>query len=177
MPKPMIPDSLHYDRLVDKALRGVMREALDRVALRGELPGNHHFYFTFQTNHPGVVMSERLRAQYPRDITIVLQYQFYDLEVADDRFAVTLTFGGVPERIVVPYVAISTFADPSVNFMLQFQPREDEPPQRSATIASLERAERPSGTSIPAAASEDKAADAASAKRGEVVTLDAFRKK
>jgi len=116
----MARDSLHYDKMVETALRGVVRQALASVVDQG-LPGNHHFYLTFRTTHPGVDIADRLHAQYPQEMTIVLQHQFWGLEVTDDYFVVNLSFSNVPERLKVPYAALVSFVDPSVKFGLQFQ--------------------------------------------------------
>lgn len=166
MPK----EQLRYDRMVETALRGVVRDALKQVADRG-LPGNHHFYLTFRTAYPGVELPDYLKSQYPNEMTIVLQYQFYGLELTEDAFAVTLSFNNVHERLGIPFGAITTFADPSVNFALQFQPVTPE----TAEIA-------PIGSAKPERKDEAKPAAAVAPegeepKRGEVVTLDAFRKK
>jgi hypothetical protein len=165
MPK----EQLRYDRMVETALRGVVRDALTEVAERG-LPGNHHFYLTFRTGYPGVDIPDYLASQYPNEMTIVLQFQYYGLDVTDDHFEVTLSFNNVHERLVIPFAAITTFADPSVNFALQFQP-----------LAAAESAEVSSIPPRPAAErAEEKVEEAAPAeepKRGEVVALDAFRKK
>ncbi len=116
----MARDSLHYDKMVENALRGVVRQALASVIEQG-LPGSHHFYLTFRTTHPGVEIAERLHAQYPQDMTIVLQHQFWGLEVNDEYFVVNLSFSNIPERLKVPYAALVSFVDPSVKFGLQFQ--------------------------------------------------------
>jgi hypothetical protein len=116
----MARDSLHYDKMVENALRGVVRQALASVIDQG-LPGNHHFYLTFRTSHPGVEIADRLRAQYPQEMTIVLQHQFWGLEVTDEHFVVNLSFSNIPERLEVPYAALVSFVDPSVKFGLQFQ--------------------------------------------------------
>ncbi|HEY4136730.1 MAG TPA: ClpXP protease specificity-enhancing factor SspB [Alphaproteobacteria bacterium] len=121
----MARDILHYDKMVESALRGVVREALIFVSKNG-LPGNHHFYLTFRTDYPGVDISETLHAQYPVDMTVVLQHQYWGLEVNDDHFVVNLSFSNVPERLQVPYAAMISFVDPSVKFGLQFQPAEGE---------------------------------------------------
>ncbi|PWC40599.1 ClpXP protease specificity-enhancing factor SspB [Azospirillum sp. TSO22-1] len=165
----MAKEQLRYDKMVETALRGVVRDALRQVADRG-LPGNHHFYLTFRTSYPGVDIPEYLHGQYPNEMTIVLQYQYYGLEIDEEKFAVTLSFNNVHERLEIPLGAITTFADPSVNFALQFQPAL---PAESAAVAPLgERAPH-------AAAAKEEAKPAADdePKRGEVVTLDAFRKK
>lgn len=162
-------EQLRYDRMVENALRGVVRDALTQVAERG-LPGNHHFYLTFRTGYPGVSIPDYLTAQYPNEMTIVLQFQYYGLEVTEDRFEVTLSFNNVHERLVIPFAAISTFADPSVNFALQFQPAAA--PEAAEVAAMPARAADRKDEAKPAA--EEPAEPP---KRGEVVTLDAFRKK
>ncbi|MGH6891292.1 MAG: SspB family protein, partial [Dongiaceae bacterium] len=116
----MSKDWLRYDRMVEDALRGVVRRALIDVSTSG-LPGDHHFYLTFRTGESGVQIGPALKAQYPKEMTIVLQHQFSRLEVNEDSFGVTLSFGGKHERLVVPYRAIVSFADPSVKFGLQFE--------------------------------------------------------
>jgi len=123
----MARDTLQYDKMVEGALRGVVREALVYISKNG-LPGNHHFYLTFRTDHPGVDISETLRGQYPNDMTVVLQHQYWGLEVNDDHFVVNLSFNNVPERLQVPYAALMSFVDPSVKFGLQFQPVDPETP-------------------------------------------------
>lgn len=155
-------DLLRYDKMVETALRGVVREALARTVASG-LPGTHHFYITFKTRYPGVSLSSALQAQYPEEMTIVLEHQFWELEVEEERFAVTLSFQGKPERVSVPFEAITSFTDPSVKFGLQFQPGEGAaPPAAPAPIAEEKK-------------KTDKSAKGA--KTGEVVTLDSFRKK
>lgn len=171
----MSREQLRYDLMVESALRGVVREALTQVAERG-LPGNHHFYLTFRTGFPGVSIPDYLSAQYPNEMTIVLQFQYYGLEVHDDRFEVTLSFNNVHERLVIPFAAISTFADPSVNFALQFQPMipaesADVAPLPSRAAGAEKSADKGEKADVkPAGPSEEP-------KRGEVVALDAFRKK
>ncbi len=160
MPKEQ---QLRYDRMVEAALRGVVRSALKQVGMSG-LPGNHHFYLTFRTSYRGVKIPDYLRSQYPGEMTIVLQYQFFGLDVTEEQFSVTLSFNNVHERLTVPFAAITTFADPSVNFALQFQP---------TTTERLLADETPSA----ATASAPSGSPGGEEKRGEVVTLDAFRKK
>lgn len=149
-----------YDRMVERALRGVVREALERVASSGLL-GKHHFYITFATRHPQTQLPAYLVDRYAEEMTIVLQFQFSDLEVTEERFSVTLSFGGKPERLVIPFAAIKSFADPSVSFALQFQPRD----------LSEELPAAPEPAAAPAPADADPQAGA------KVVTLDSFRKK
>jgi hypothetical protein len=143
--------------MVEAALRGVVREALARTAAKG-LPGAHHFYITFRTRFPGLALPDHLTRQYPEEMTIVLEHQFYDLEVLEHNFSVTLSFQNKPERLVIPFDAITAFADPAVKFGLQFQ----------AASAVAEAAALP-----PAPTSAETKVD----KPGEVVALDAFRKK
>src|SRR5581483_3587486 len=119
-------DHIRYDILVQEALRGMVRGVLADVAKSKSLPGDHHFFVTFDTTAEGVRLSDRLRAQYPEEMTIVLQHQFWDLKVADDAFEVGLSFGGVAERLTVPFEAIKSFADPSVQFTLQFESLAEE---------------------------------------------------
>ncbi|WP_407050354.1 SspB family protein [Methyloraptor flagellatus] len=116
----MTQDLIRYDVLVQDALRGVVRKILAEVAQTG-LPGQHHFYISFDTQHPGVRLSSRIRARYPEEMTIVLQHQFWDLTVTDHGFEVGLSFSGIPEKLLVPFVAVKGFFDPSVQFGLQFE--------------------------------------------------------
>jgi hypothetical protein len=115
----MAEDEIRYDLLTQEALRGVIRRVLSLVQRSG-LSGQHHLYIAFDTEADGVIVSKRLKEQYPEEMTIVLQYQFWDLQVTNDRFEVKLSFGSVPERLVVPFQAIKAFYDPSAQFGLQF---------------------------------------------------------
>lgn len=165
----MSQEMLRYDRMVEAAKRGVVRQALREVLARGgQLPGEHHFYITFRTDAEGVELPDYLRAKYPTEMTIVLQYQFYDLSVEAEKFSVTLSFGGVLRRLVIPYVTIITFADPSVNFVLQFQP--DDLPD-----ILIEEEEEEVAPEVEEHVAED--AGDAPKTTGTVVALDAFRKK
>lgn len=152
---------LRYDKMVESALRGVVRQAVEEVMEDG-LPGDHHFYITFMTDYPGVKIPAYLRDRYPGEMTIVLQFQFYDLDVNNDRMVVTLSFNNVPEKLEIPLAAITIFADPSVNFALQFQPLGDD----------IEPDFDPDDDDPRG---RDKTDD--SGKTGEVVSLDKFRKK
>ncbi len=154
---------LRYDKMVENALRGVLREALT-VAAKAGLPGAHHFYITFRTTDPGVVIPEQARTRYPDEMTIVLQHQFWGLDVTDDYFEVTLSFNRVNERLHIPFSAVTAFADPSAKFGLQFQ------------IEGAEEAPSPAAALPAGLAAEDKE-EAAPAPAGEVIALDAFRKK
>lgn len=160
----MSDDHMRYDLLAQEALRQVVRRALE-IAARHGLPGDHHFYISFRTEAPGVEISDRIRGQYPSEMTIVLQHQFWNLEVMDDRFSVELSFGKIPEKLVIPYAALQAFHDPSVQFGLQFT-------HFSGTEA-LARINSPN----PEAIENDAADDAKPAGDGDVVSLDAFRKK
>jgi hypothetical protein len=169
MPR-MSTEFLRYDKMVENALRGVVREALRQAGERG-LPGNHHFYLTFRTGFPGVDIPEYLCGQYPSEMTIVLQYQFYGLEVDQEKFGVTLSFNNVHERLTIPFAAITTFADPSVNFALQFQPLGGQDVDTIDDIDTDDIAEQ-----LAQAAAKPEA-DKGDEKKGQVVALDAFRKK
>jgi uncharacterized protein len=161
-------NTLRYDRMVEKALRGVARQAIEEVMADG-LPGDHHFYITFLTDYEGVKIPDYLRERYPGEMTIVLQYQFYDLSIDDKFLKVTLSFNNIPEKLVIPTAAITIFADPSVNFALQFQPighdngYDDDPDD--------------DGDDLVPAATEKSDKKGKSSKKGEVVSLDQFRKK
>jgi hypothetical protein len=166
----MPTDHIRYDVLARDALRGVLRRVLSDAAEHG-LPGDHHFFITFLSKADGVKLSPRLLAQYPEEMTIILQHQFWDLVVSDDRFEVGLSFGGIPERLVVPFASIKSFFDPSVQFGLQFEPSEaqSDAPNLPAVppAAALPVAPPPAEKDQPA-----KQGDGA-----EVVRLDRFRKK
>jgi hypothetical protein len=183
-------DHIRYDILVQQALRGMVRDVLTEIGKAKVLPGDHHFFITFDTTAEGARLSDRLRAQYPEDMTIVLQHQFWDLKVSDDEFEVGLSFGGAPERLVVPFEAIKAFADPSVQFTLQFEllpeaanqddaaEREPEKQPKDKARAPRERGKTNVPTSPPAAASADEPPPPSGDKGGaEVVRLDRFRKK
>lgn len=159
-------DILRYDKMVESALRGVVRQSIEEVIKHG-LPGEHHFYITFLTDYPGVNIPDYLHDRYPGEMTIVLQYQFSDLKVDDEFLEVTLSFNNVPEKLKVPLGAISIFADPSVNFALQFQPL-GEVFDEADLMAALEDDDDPDG---------DGSGGGKSSETGEVVSLDQFRKK
>ena len=129
-------DYIRYDLLAQNALRGVVRTVMTDAAKKGLL-GEHHFKISFDTTAPGVKLSPRLREQYPQEMTIVLQHQFWDLEVSDEAFEVGLSFSGVPERLRVPFDAITGFFDPSVEFGLQFAiPLKDRPTSKASSLTS-----------------------------------------
>jgi uncharacterized protein len=151
------PESLlPYDEWMETAMRQVVVRALTHVAANG-LPGEHHFYLTFRTDYPGVVMPPRLRAQYPQEMTIVLQHQFWDLKMDQEAglISVGLSFGGVPASLVIPLGAVTGFADPFVRYGLQFQP---------VPVAEAAEETEPEPSETPAA-------------EPQVVSLDAFRRR
>src|SRR5215831_21223251 len=119
---PPSKDEMHYDAMAQDALRGVVKMALKRAASPQGLPGDHHFYITFKTQAPGVSGPPELLSQYPDEMRIVLQHQYWDLAPGETFFAVTLKFGGQPKRLSIPYAAVTRFYDPSVQFLLQFEP-------------------------------------------------------
>jgi len=169
----MATDHIRYDVLARDALRGVLRRVLADAAEHG-LPGEHHFFITFLSTAEGVKLSPRLLAQYPEEITIILQHQFWDLEVSEDRFEVGLSFGGIPERLVVPFNAIKSFFDPSVQFGLQFEPSDAA---TETPAANLPAAPAPSAVTVSAPAEENRDEPAKPGEGAEVVRLDRFRKK
>ncbi len=149
-----LKNSINYGKLMHQAMRGLMAEVLRGVAEKG-LPGKHHFFITFDTKHPGVDMSNALRARFPSEITVVMQDWFEDLAVMNDRFCVTLNFNNLPEPLVIPFDAIKTFVDPSVEFGLRFDAQEaeivaDEPvvkavakPSEKSAVVSLDAFRKP----------------------------------
>ena len=180
----MADDELRYDRMVEDALRSVVARALSQIAERG-LPGDHHFYITFQTDHPEVAIPDHLRARYPSEMTIVLQHQFWGLEVGRDAFGVTLSFANAPERLTVPFESVVAFADPSVRFGLQFDVGSDEQKGREedhillgeaapheVEAANLGPLTEPSELSAAPEPAEARPAD----DPDKVIALDAFRK-
>ncbi len=195
----MAVDHIRYDILAQDALRGVMRTVLVDAAKNG-LPGEHHFYISFDTRADGVRLSPRMLAQYPEEMTIVLQHQFWDLVVTEDGFEVGLSFGGVPERLAVPFAAIKAFLDPAVQFGLQFEEIKEDAantdgseqqgaPSPVVKGRGTEPARPPAehkGTrpaplaAVPAPANPPEATPGSDPDKpagGEVVRLDRFRKK
>lgn len=166
---------MHYDLLVEDALRGVVRAALSKVAEDG-LPGMHHFYIGFRTGAPGVEIPDYLRQTFPDEMTIVLQHRFWGLEVTDDAFEVTLSFNKRQERLKIPFSALSSFLDPSVQFGLQFQhgAKSDASlvPVPVETPSSLAQED-----SVPPTGEEDKSGEDSNAASANIVALDTFRKK
>jgi hypothetical protein len=166
----MAQDHIRYDILLQEATRGVVRKVMAEIAKTG-LPGEHHFFISFITRAPGVRISQRLLEQYPTEMTIVLQNQFWDLKVTETNFEVGLSFDDKPELLVIPFAAIKGFFDPSVPFGLQLTGAADLPTEDEA-------AESKEPTKLtPAAAGATPAAATAEAPGEKVVSLDAFRKK
>jgi uncharacterized protein len=179
-------DRFHYDALVDDALRSVVRRVLTQVAEKG-LPGSHHFYISFRSGDPGVVLPDYLRAKYPEEMTIVLQHQYWDLILGPNHFEVTVSFNKQQERIRVPFAALSAFVDPSVRFGLQFD-RKDKAPAGDKPEAAQPPTPLPApdkrpplaaqpgeakGEAMPAEAAEKAKAEEIS----KIIKLDSFRKK
>ncbi|MEP9388650.1 SspB family protein [Mesorhizobium sp. KR9-304] len=180
----MAEDHIRYDILAQEALRGVMRKVLAEVARTG-LPGNHHFFITFLTGAPGVRVSPRLREKYPEQMTIVIQFQYWDLKVNDTGFEIGLSFSDVPERLEIPFAAVRGFYDPSVNFELEFdvktatetEAKPEKPLVEAAKPAAPARKSDARKKSAEAAKDAPAAPATPAAKSAEVVSLDAFRKK
>ena len=160
----MAKDLLRYDKMIESAMRGVVRQAISEAAKHG-LPGAHHFYISFRTDHPGTTVPDYLKSRYPQEMTIVLQYQFWGLDVEEESFSVTLSFNNVHERLTVPFQAVTVFADPAAKFTLPFQAAPVAPGQ-----PALAETPKPDPQAPPPA--EEPAAEGA-----KVVALDAFRKK
>ena len=183
----MADDQIRYDILAQEALRGVMRKVLAEVARTG-LPGNHHFFITFLTGAPGVRISGRLRERYPEQMTIVIQFQYWDLKVTDTGFEVGLSFSDVPEKLEIPFSAVRGFYDPSVNFELEFDVKaeeadgeDEEGPAAQGPVAIAPEKKAPARKKQAEADKPDQGkaedGDAAPNKGADVVSLDAFRKK
>lgn len=185
----MAEDHIRYDILAQEALRGVMRKVIAEVARTG-LPGNHHFFITFMTNAPGVRISTRLKERYPEQMTIVLQYQYWDLKVTESGFEVGLSFSDIPEKLEIPFAAVRGFYDPSVNFELEFDVdagQNDEKPAEIMELKSTELEKPPAKKRAPRKSDNAKQESLKSggkapeneepdAKGADVVSLDSFRK-
>ncbi len=167
-------DLLDYGRLIDEAMHIIVRKALNIVIEHG-LPGDHHFFITFFTRYEGVMISEELLTKYPEEMTIVIQHQFWDLEVEEDRFSVVLSFNGVKESLTVPLASISSFVDPSVKFGLQFRHTEED----LARLRTNTVADENEGTKSGKKRSKSKSKKKEEGEEGDnnVVDLDSFRKK
>ncbi len=177
----MPEDLMRYDQLAQKALRnGVVREALVHVEKQG-LPGEHHFYITFNTGFEGVEMSDRMRERYPREMTIVLQHQFEGLRVHESRFEVRLSFDNIPERLVVPFESLKAFFDPAVPFGLQFEVVQAQQAAPAAKKGPRTPAPKAIDTTAVAEAAPEPAVESAAADDSgdghKIISLDSFRKK
>lgn len=180
----MAEDHIRYDILAQEALRGVMRKVLAEVARTG-LPGNHHFFITFLTTAPGVRVSSRLRERYPEQMTIVLQFQYWDLKVTDAGFEVGLSFSDVPERLEIPFSAVRGFYDPSVNFELEFDVKPEVAADAPVPLPKADKPKAAEGKEAPKKSESKKKAEPApkgeepadATRSADVVSLDAFRKK
>ncbi len=191
----MAVDYIRYDILTQDALRGVVRQVLTDAAKKG-LPGEHHFFITFDTKAPGVRLSARMREQYPEEMTVVLQHQFWDLKVTENHFEVGLSFGGVPENLLVPFESIKSFFDPSIQFGLQFETvaevaqagaapaksdKRDEKPKAKPRLPARHDAKPaaapPAAAAVPTEPPPAQSNSPAEKPGGEIVQLDRFRKK
>lgn len=152
--------TINYGAYMHQAMRGLIRKVLVQISQEG-LPGNHHFFITFDTNHPDVEIADWLRERYPAEMTVVMQNWFDDLDVGEDEFSVTLNFGNQPERMKIPYDALETFVDPSVEFGLRFESQDDDD-----NVEDFDDIEAP----MEEDAQDDTPIEA------EIVSLDKFRK-
>ena len=157
---------MDYPAMIDEAMRGVVRKALQQVAADG-LPGEHHFYVSFLTTFPGVRISPQLMDRFPQEMTIVVQHQFWDLRIDPDQFSLMLSFNNIPEKLIIPFAALTAFADPSIKFGLQFHTR------RQSNPAALFEASFEPTPLKPDNLGDDTAAE----NTAQVISLDAFRKK
>ncbi len=157
---------IDYGNLMHTAMRSLIKTVLENVAEQG-LPGNHHFFITFDTRHPDVQIAQWLSDRYPGEMTVVVQHWFENLEVSDDGFAITLNFGDSPEPLYIPFDAMRTFVDPSVEFGLRFESGEDE--EEEATLYEVTEEVEPE-------AAEEEVEEAPQSQDAEIVSLDSFRK-
>lgn len=170
------PD-IDYPELIDAAMRSVVRSAMRQVEAAGFLPGDHHFFISFSTLHPGVDISPMLRQRYPEEMTIVVQHQYWDLVVEDDKFCITLSFNNIPEKLVVPFAALIAFADPAIKFGLQFHHtdwEEDADDEVHCPATGRTGREGP-----PEASFDEEPPSEANppANDTKVISMEAFRKK
>ena len=179
----MTQETIDYPGLIDSAMRNVVREALIHVDKFG-LPGEHHFFISFQTNFPGVSISPQLKSRYPEEITIVVQHQFWDLKITKELFSIMLSFNNIPEKLVVPFDALTAFADPSIKFGLQFHGKPYAASGSNVTATGEEAVSCPAtgrtgNEKPPMAAFEEEAPteEAEAANDEKVISLEAFRKR
>jgi hypothetical protein len=165
-------NTIDYGNLMHEAMRGLIRNVLLDVCERG-LPGEHHFFITFDTSHPDAELADWLFDRYPGEMTVVMQHWYENLEVSDEGFSVTLNFGDAPEPLYIPYDAIKTFVDPSVEFGLRFETQQDDEDGADPNRKTLEKlTSKVAPTPTPETVKEDKDAQ----KDADVVSLDSFRK-
>ena len=168
--------SIDYGNLMHEAMRGLIRKVLDDVAQNG-LPGSHHFFITFDTSHPDAELADWLSDRYPGEMTVVMQHWYDKLDVGADGFGITLNFGDAPEPLYVPYDAIKTFVDPSVEFGLRFESQDEEEKSGVTTVTQPDVLPQPATTKAKAIEDEDQDEDSEKpGKDADVVSLDSFRK-
>jgi hypothetical protein len=174
----MTQDTIDYPKLIDGAMRNVVREALIHVDKFG-LPGEHHFFISFQTDYPGVFISPQLKARYPEEITIVVQHQFWDLKITKEQFSLMLSFNNIPEKLVVPFDALTAFADPSIKFGLQFHGKRPAATSDNEEPVACPATGRTGSEKPPMAAFEEEAPseETKAANDEKVISLEAFRKR
>lgn len=166
-------DKIGYEALTQAAMRGVVRDVLRQTARDGAPMGDHHFYITFRTKAQGVKIADHLIDRFPQDMTIVVQHQYWDLEVHDTHFEIILKFAGVPQHLFIPFSSITRFVDPSVNFGLSFESTQTENGELISPVAALTDQDKQLAGSDEAESVEKTAGSAA----GTVVNIDAFRRK
>jgi len=184
---PEVEDLIRYDILAQEALRGVVKKVMSEVAQIGTLPGEHHFYITFDTQASGVKLSTRMKEKYPEEMTIVVQHQFWELKTTEVGFTIGLSFNEIPETLVVPYASIRGFFDPSVQFGLQFDAGEEvteksEPEDVAklkgpAPVAALSKQKKQDKSEQAEDTDKSNESDTDENGTADVVSLDAFRKK
>ena len=176
----MTQETIDYPGMIDSAMRHVVRDALQHVDKFG-LPGDHHFFISFQTNYPGVSISPQLKARYPEEITIVVQHQYWDLKITDSQFSIMLSFNNIPEKLVVPFDALTAFADPSIKFGLQFHGKRIASNMGSdveEAVACPATGRTPNEKPSMAAFEEDAPSEETTAANDEkVISLESFRKR
>ena len=175
-PTPPAPseDIIRYDRLAQEALRNVVKQVIGKIAQMGALPGNHHFYVTFDTNAAGVKLSAAMKKKYPEEMTIVIQHQYWNLKATGNRFSISLSFNDRPEDLTIPYAAIKGFFDPSVQFGLQF---ETDNSQEVQEIREVGGAQAKKSLSDKSGDESESKADSDENASAEIVSLDKYRKK
>ncbi len=165
---------IDYPAMIDNAMRSVVRDAVGQVAEHG-LPGDHHFFVSFLTSHPGVSVSAAIKERYPEEMTIVIQHQYWDLKVAEDHFSLMLSFNNIPEKLVIPFAALTAFADPSIKFGLQFHSHDFEEEEEEVHCPATGK----TGRELPPEASFDEEPPTETkevANDTKVISIDAWRK-